>query len=103
MGSEHVNGDKDEVEKQSTSGEKKTEVKVVIDEEKLFNKRPSIFESRNENGRKSNIFASNKSVNLFNTNQSNTPSSGVNIFTMAASSQPLFPNEAEDDLVSHSS
>lgn len=83
--------------------DKKTEVKILVEEDKLLEKRNSIFASRNENENKINIFANSKSVNLLNLPKQDHQTGGINIFTMAALSKPILQKDPEDDLVSHSS
>jgi hypothetical protein len=83
--------------------ERKTEVKLNIDDSKMFEKKLSIFGSHDKKENKSNIFANTKSVNLFSLNPTNQQENGLNIFKMAASSQPTVSNDPEDDLNSLSS
>ena len=99
---EKSNGEKSS-EKHENETDKATDVKVVIDEEKLHSKKPNIFAPRNEIENKCNIFANKKSVNLLNFSKESQTNGGINIFTMAVSSQPLIQNEPEDDLISNSS
>lgn len=96
-------GKEDESERHIDEADKKTEVKILVEEGKILEKRTSIFASRNENENKTNIFANSKSVNLLNLPKQDHQSGGINIFTMAAVSKPLLQKDPEDDLVSHSS
>lgn len=79
--------------KKDEEEEKRTEVKVNIDESKLFEKKISIFGSRKENDEKMNIFANTKSVNLFNLAQSKPTQGAINIFSQHSNSQPSISNK----------
>ena len=84
-------------EKEDNKSNKSTEAKLNIDESKLVEKKISIFGTKREKENKIDIFANSKSVNLFNLPQSSAVTGAVNIFKMAASSDPSVPNSTEVD------
>lgn len=83
--------------KEDSQSDKSTEAKLNIEESKLVEKKISIFGAKREKENKIDIFANSKSVNLFNLPPSSAVTGAVNIFKMAASSDPSVPNATEDD------
>lgn len=83
-------------DKKENSPDRQTEVKLNIEESKMYENKLSIFASKKEKEDRLDIFANAKSVNLFSLPQTNGVNGGVNIFKMAASSQPSVPNAPED-------
>lgn len=80
-------------EKVENGSEDSTDVKVSVEDSKLFDKKISIFGQKKVSENVPDIFGSKKSVNLFNLPQSNS----TNIFEMAASSQPSVRDQEDDD------
>lgn len=92
------NGDSEQLngvhcsDKKENESEKKTEVKLNVEDTKLYEKKISIFSQKKENENNRDIFANNNSVNLFNVKNSNPFTGGENIFKIAKNQTPSVGN-----------
>ena len=83
-------------DKKENEPDRQTEIKLNIEDSKLYENKLNIFACKDKKEDKLNIFANAKSVNLFSLPQSNGTNGAVNIFKMAVSSQPSVQNASED-------
>ena len=95
--SEKLNGIHGSHKKENES-ERKTEVKLNVEDSKLYEKKISIFSQKKESENNRDIFTNNNSVNLFNVKNSNPFIGGENIFKIAKNQTPSVGNEEIEEL-----